>query len=669
VFLKHILGDRDLATVRDIGEAVSADREGQKQVVTKRAIIAGLLLIPANCYWMAVMEIQWNSLDSTCVSLFFHVVFLLLVLTLINALISRKFPKIAFTQAELMVVYVMLSIASAVMGRDSFENLLPVLGHLFWFANPTNKWTRFWPYVPEWLAPQDKDVLKGYYLGNSSLYQSEHIRAWFLPVLFWVSFVVVLTFIMLCINVLVRRQWADRERLTFPIVQIPLAVTSGKSFFNNRIMWLGFILPVFIQTLNNLNYFYPSVPTLHLKLQNWGVYFTTKPWNGIGWLPVGFFPFAIGISFFLPLDLSFSCWFFYVLRKLVDVGCVALGLRDVGVPPSLAKIPYVAEQGTGAWVGLSIALVWVSRKQIGEIFRTAFTRGVRADDPQAGMSYRTAIVGIGIGFLILLWMCRAMGMSLWLPVIYFAFYFILSVGITRVRAELGPPAHELNWVNPEKLMVTIFGTQALGTQNLTLLSYMFWFNRGYRSHPMPHQLEGFKIGQEMRMESRRLVVAMMLAAAVGAVASLWALLDIFYRNGEATARIMSYSTGIGYEAFTRLQDWTDNPRPTDWIALVFTGLGSVIALILAMAKGRLLWWPFHPIGYALANSYALEYFWSTMFIGWFIKFWIVRYGGAKFYRQALPFFLGLVLGDYVVASLWSLIGSILGVSTYRTFIF
>lgn len=655
------------ATTQSLGQTTVVDK--RKHAVSTRAILIGLLLIPANCYWMAIMEIQWNSLDSTCVSLFFHVIFLLFALSLLNTAVARKFPRKAFTQAELMTIYVMLSIASAVMGRDSLENLLPVLGHLFWFANPTNEWTRFWPYVPKWLAPQDRDVLKGYYLGNSSLYQLEHLHAWLLPVLFWTSFVVVLTLTMLCLNVLIRKQWTDRERLTFPIAQIPLALTGERGFLRNRVMWLGFALPVLIQTLNNLNYFYPSLPTMHLKLQNWGMYFSARPWNGVGWLPVGFFPFAIGITFFLPLDLSFSCWFFYVLRKLVDVGCVAWGLRDPGVPPSLAKIPYVAEQGTGAWVGLSLALIWVSRNQIKEIFRQVVSRSEYANDPQAGMSYRTAILGIAAGFLILVWMCHAMGMSLWLPVVYLAFYFVLSIGITRVRAELGPPAHELNWVNPERLMVTVFGTQALGSQNLTLLSYMFWFNRGYRSHPMPHQLEGFKIAQETGMEARRFLLAMVLASAVGALASLWALLDIFYRNGEATARIMSYSTGIGYEAFTRLQDWTDNPRPTDWMALGFAGLGSLVTLLLAAAKTRLLWWPFHPIGYALANSYALEYFWSAIFIGWFIKFWIVRYGGVRFYRQALPFFLGLILGDYIIASLWSLLGSILGVSTYRTFIF
>lgn len=650
--------------------AIDEQKPKRRHVVSTRAIALGLLLIPLNCYWMAVMEVQWNSLDTTCVSLFFHVIFLVLLLTTLNALVRMRFPGIALTQAELMTVYIMLSIASAIMGRDSLENLPPVLGYLFWFNDPTNGFDRFWRYVPKWMAPHDRDALKGYYIGNSSFLSPENLQAWLLPLIFWIGFVLVLTFVMLCLNVLVRKQWTERERLTYPIVQIPMAITgSEKGFFRNRIMWLGFAIPVVIQSINSLNYFYPSIPTMHLKLQNMGPYFVTSPWTGLGWLPVGFFPFAIGIAFFLPLDLSFSCWFFYVVRKLIDVGCVSWGLRDPGVPPSIARIPCVGEQGTGAWIGLSIALIWFSRKHFAAVFREALSRGGGDSDPDAGMTYRTAVIGIGLGLALLVAMCSFAGMALWLPFVYFGFYFILSVGITRVRAELGPPAHELNWVNPEKFMVQIFGTQALGAQNLTLLSYMFWFNRGYRSHPMPHQLEAMKIGQESRMESKRLLAAILLATVVGTVASLWALLTVFYRSGEATGKIMSYSTGIGWEAFSRLRTWVDTPQSTDWTALGFSGLGAAITLLLAFAKSKLVWWSFHPIGYALANSYALEYFWSALFVGWFVKFWIVRYGGVKGYRMALPFFMGLILGDYVIASVWSIIGWALGVSTYRTFIF
>jgi hypothetical protein len=265
--------------------------------------------------------------------------------------------------------------------------------------------------------------------------------------------------------------------------------------------------------------------------------------------------------------------------------------------------------------------------------------------------------------------CVRAGMSLWLPPVYFGFFFLLSIGITRIRAELGPPAHELNWVNPEAVMVAIFGTTALGTQNLTALSYMFWFNRGYRSHPMPHQLEGMKIGRETRMEPRRLLAAMLIACVVGVFAAFWALLAVFCKNGQATANIHAYTTGIGSEAFNRLSDWTKNPRPTDAVALSWMGLGFGFTVFLMAMKSRFIWWPFHPAGYALANSYALEYWWMTLLIGWLIKTIIVRYGGIKGYRRALPFFLGLILGDYVAASMWSIVGWALGMSVYRVFIF
>jgi hypothetical protein len=37
------------------------------------------------------------------------------------------------------------------------------------------------------------------------------------------------------------------------------------------------------------------------------------------------------------------------------------------------------------------------------------------------------------------------------------------------------------------------------------------------------------------------------------------------------------------------------------------------------------------------------------------------------YRRALPFYLGLILGDYVIASLWTFVGIALGIDMYRCF--
>jgi hypothetical protein len=50
-----------------------------------------------------------------------------------------------------------------------------------------------------------------------------------------------------------------------------------------------------------------------------------------------------------------------------------------------------------------------------------------------------------------------------------------------------------------------------------------------------------------------------------------------------------------------------------------------------------------------------------------IKLIILRFGGVKKYRQGLPFFIGLLLGDYTIASIWSIIGTITGIPMYRVF--
>lgn len=650
----------------------------RRPVVSLRSLLLGVALIPLNCYWMAVMEVQWNSVDATCVSLFFHVIFLIFALILLNRLIARFWPKQALTPAEILVVYIMLSLASAIAGRDSMENLLPVLGHPFWFANESNSYAKFFQYIPKWLAPHDMWVLKGYYLGNVSIYDWRLIRAWMPIAGAWSIFILALLFVMLCINVIVRRHWMDLEKLSFPTVYLPMEMARDQAFFRNRTLWIGFALPFAVQTMNGLHYLYPNVPYVNLKLQDMSPYFVNPPWSGMGWTPISFYPFAIGMAFFLPLDLSFSCWFFYILRKAEAVIGVMLGATSPGGAVA-ASWPFCKEQGTGAWIGLCLLMVWAGRKHLVEILRTAFLD--RASESKSGafskasddsgelLSYRTACIGLILGMLVAFVFCVRAGMPVWLPPIYLGLYFLLSIGITRIRAELGPPAHELNWVNPEAIIVSVLGTGVIGTQGLTALSYMFWFNRGYRSHPMPHQLEGMKIGKETQMEPKRLLIAMTLACVVGVFAAFWALLAVFYKNGQATANIQSYTTGIGAEAFTRLEDWTRNQHGTNVTSIGWMSVGFAFTAFLMVMKARFFWWPFHPAGYALANSYALEYWWMTLFIGWAIKTVVVRYGGIKAYRKAIPFFLGMILGDYIAASMWSIIGWALHTSVYRPFIF
>jgi hypothetical protein len=52
----------------------------------------------------------------------------------------------------------------------------------------------------------------------------------------------------------------------------------------------------------------------------------------------------------------------------------------------------------------------------------------------------------------------------------------------------------------------------------------------------------------------------------------------------------------------------------------------------------------------------MEYFWFLFLITWLVKLLVVRYGGMRLYRQAMPFFMGLVLGDCIAAFFWAMVG-------------
>lgn len=600
------------------------------------------------------------------------VIFILFTLTLINLLVSKWFPKVALNQSELMVVYIMLSISTAIAGHDMMGNLLPNITNVFWFNTPANKWDQFHQYIPNWFAVRDKEVLTGFYNGNSSFYTREHLMAWLVPICVWTAFMMVIGYTMLCINVILRKQWADREKLTFPIIQMPLEMTKqggASGFFSNRLMWIGFAIPAFLETMNSLNYFYPSVPYFQIKCYDIGQFMQTRPWNGVGWFPISFYPFAIGLSFFLPTDLSFSCWFFYLFRKMSDVFSVAMGWRDPGASPAMMRIPYFTEQAAGAWIAIAILLIYSSRNYLKEVFKRAFGKESEIDDSTEPMSYRSALIGICFGFIFLFAFTVLAGASPFVPIFFFALYFIVAIAITRIRAELGPPAHELNYYRPEEIMNSILGTQTMGVQNLTIVTNFYWFNRGYRNLIMPHQLEAFKIGDVTKTNNRHISKIIVIATFVGILTTFWALLHIYYINGAATAKIEAgYRTGIGTYAWDRLSGWVQNPVKTDVPAVSFMGVGAAFAVFLTIMRSKFLWWPFHPIGYGLAVSYAMDYFWFTTLIGWVAKVLSIRYGGIKFYRQLLPFFMGLILGDYITASAWTLVGWALNVTTYKPFI-
>ena len=60
----------------------------------------------------------------------------------------------------------------------------------------------------------------------------------------------------------------------------------------------------------------------------------------------------------------------------------------------------------------------------------------------------------------------------------------------------------------------------------------------------------------------------------------------------------------------------------------FTGGGAAFMLALLYLRQRFLWWPLHPIGFPIANTFTImSHGWLAIFMAWMFKATILRYGG------------------------------------------
>lgn len=620
--------------------------------MTLRAILLGLLLIPLNTYWVQYSEAVHELAHATMASLFFNCVFTLLGLVVLNAGLRRILPRQVLTAAELLVIYVMLCVATAVAGHDQTEVLVPVMSYVFHFATPENQWEqRLWKYVPSHLTVSDPEVIKGFWEGHSTLYTRERLLAWAGPMGLWVGFVFTVLTVMLCINLILRPRWTEQERLPYPLVELPVQIARApEALFRQRWLWIGFAAAGGIDLLNGFHFLYPWVPHVQVTCYDLAPYLSGHSWGrALGWMPVAFYPFAFGLGCLLPRDFLLSCWFFFWIWKGEQVWGVLRG-------DTASQFPFMREQSFGAYLGLCVFPLWMARRYLADL-------GRRAASGRATRGEYGALVGLLLGGAAVMAFALSGGLSWGAAAAFFGFYFALSTAIARMRGEMGLPAHDLMASGPETMMVSVLGPDLLGPRNLTMFSLLWWMNRAHRSHPMPHQLEGLEIGRRQRVAPGPLVGAILLAGLAGAVAGIWGMLHIGYTQGMGL--VPSDASYFGLEPYARLAAWLTYPREPDLGAAAAIGFGHGFTLLLLALRARFVWWPFHPIGYAVSSSLSMHLLWLPMLGAWLLKGALLRYGGLRLYRQAVPFFLGLILGDFVVGGGWSLVGTFLGLRTYR----
>ena len=158
---------------------------------------------------------------------------------------------------------------------------------------------------------------------------------------------------------------------------------------------------------------------------------------------------------------------------------------------------------------------------------------------------------LGIGFMTLfLWKA---GMAIWVSLSFFLLYYLVSLGLTRFRAEMGVPMHDFHFTGPDQMLPDVFGARRIGYRNLTVMSMLGFFNFTYRGHPQPHQMEGLALLDRAGVGSKRIFLAMTAALVVGTLSLFWVYLHVAYTSGGSS--LQRFADVI----YTRVADWIAYP--------------------------------------------------------------------------------------------------------------
>jgi hypothetical protein len=600
-------------------------------------------------------------------------VVVLFALVLSNGLLVRLVPRSALTRTELLVTYGMVIMVAQFLYKGGMPFITGATTFPFYMATPANDWEHLlWPHIPGWLRLSDPQAVVWYWEG---LPEGAGVpwRAWTGPALAWGSFSLAAMTAMFCLSALLCRDWIERQRLAFPLVEIPLAIvgdgdrpTVAKSALRNPLAWIGFAIPTLLACLDWLHRIYPAVPVARLEydigraLAGYGL-----PWSALsGDTGVHFsiMPSLIGIAYLLPGEVSLSLWLFYVLYRGQQLLWASFGIAPGGTSAvAINPQAFIGMEEAGGFIALTAVVLYQSRHAFAAAWRGLIGRMRAEPDPLAPISGRWALLGFMVANAFLLWWAAHIGAPLWPFALIMGLAYTVMIGVTRLVAAAGT-THVDTGLFPRQVILNTIGASAVGPGSLAVFAYL---SSIYMYDPritlMAQAMNGFKLLHSSQVSGRRFPLAALLAVVIMLAFGLPAMIWIAYHYGAMALPDWPMASPARW-VFGELDESLRAPEaPSNWLRVAFA-LGAAFMGGMVALHGRFLWWPVSPVGFLIASGWSTDVFvWSNALIGWMVSTIIRRYGGLRLYRTLRPAFIGLILGSYVPGGALALVSALIGV--------
>ena len=621
---------------------------------TGRALLTGGLLAALIAigvpYGGMVIQGSRLGLSSATPAAFFLLFVLLLTVQVALRAVRREW---AFARGELVTIFAMMAVATAIPTRGVVGMLLPMITGTFYYATPENQWAELiHPHLADWMVVADLEAIRDFYegVGRDAPIPWD---AWLVPLGRWLAFYAAFYLVLICLMNILRRQWVDNERLAYPLAQVPLAMIQGAEesrlapFFRNRLVWLGLAIPFVLGSLEALHHYFSSVPAPVLRTRLSLLQQMVVLRLNINFLMLGF-------AYLIGVQLSFSLWIFYLLHALQEGLLQRLHLHHTAELGAWSNAG-MGHQMIGACAVLVVYGLWTARAHLAEVGR----RFLRPEKDEGEMaSYRFSVVGLVLGTAgMVVWLWQS-GLPVWAAALVVVVALGLLVALTRIIAEAGTPTITSGMV-PAGFTISAVGVPALGAPGVVALGYTFvWFNDllVFMSAPLANSL---RLGSELAGDRRRLLWGMAAAMLISLVLSTWYTLRLAYTHGAVNLHQQYFSTFAAEPSKFAAQQLL-HPTGPDAIGWLWTGGGALLMGALIGARNYWAWWPLHPLGFAASMAWVMNHIWFAIFLAWFVKVLVLRFGGAALYHKTVPFFLGLALGQIVAAGIWLVVDGFTG---------
>ena len=636
----------------------------QEKGLTVRSVGLALGAVIFINLWVTYAEtvVHASRLNLSFFQLTLMAVFVLLVAA-VNPILKIMGSHRAFSPSELLAIAAIGMVGCVVPASGVTGFLIGVISTPIYFATPENRWGEFYhPNFDSWVVPIDPEALRMFYEGLPPG-ASMPWEVWLMPLLWWASFIVAVFAFSASMMVILRKQWAEHEKLVYPLVAVPLEMAQDSrskqflpGFMRGKLFWIMAAIPFLLFLWNSLSWFYPLMPGIGI-FPHAGKFNFTRYSPHVYLEPLNLF--TIGFAYFANTQVLFSVWFFFLLHVVEGGIFNRLGYQIESSTDSFsADPPTEAYQCFGALACLVVWRLWVARRHLRDVFLKAFKRAYPADDSQEVLAYRTVVFVFLVSLsFVLFWLCH-IGMDITTALVFLGALSIIYIGLARVVSEAGM-VYSGATVTPQAFVMDMRGTQVMSSGSLTGIALSYSIVDYMRGLFTPGVAQSIKMGELIQGNRRALLFWAGVSVLLGLGASVFYTLHLGYSHGAYNFPRFPFFSGDPKGIYGSTLTMMHTPKAPDGERMVFFAIGAVLMALLTFLRYRFPGWPLHPIGLTLSAADNTAHLVMPVFIAWACKSIIMAVGGVTLYRRSKPAFLGLLVGytagvvlSFLIDALW-----------------